>query len=88
MTNDRLETYLRERHEALRTLDMAWARRQAKAMGARNINDDELLAGMHKARYEVVDMPRELRHESAAWLRERGLGAMGGRPLLPEGKLP
>jgi len=42
---------------------------------------------MHKARYETTSIPRELRHASGAWLRERSYGRVCG-PLLPEGELP
>jgi hypothetical protein len=72
------------RNEALRTLDLVWARDCFPNASS----DDVLLAAMHKARYDCVGIEDALRHDSARWLRERGLGALGGRPLLPEGQLP
>ncbi len=78
-----LESYIRERNEALTTLDMEWARR----MLPNATSDYVRLIAVHKARYDCVSIAPKLRHESAEWLRERGLGAMH-RPLLPPRELP
>ena len=43
---------------------------------------------MHKARYDCTDLPVELRDASGDWLRAHGMGALGGRDLLPPGQLP
>jgi hypothetical protein len=79
-----MKRWLRERDVALITLDMEWAR---NAMG-RDICDAALLAGMHKARYNIPGLPDAVRHRSAEWLRERGLPDINGVPLLPPGQLP
>lgn len=74
------------RNRVLRDLDVE----EAKLMlgpAAERAGDEVILMSLHKGRYDCVDMPDELRHESAAWLRERGYsGAFG--PLLPPGELP
>jgi hypothetical protein len=76
--------WLQHRNEALRTLDMDWARRQLP--GA---SDDEVrLLSMHKARYELKQLEPEYRHASGAWLRERGYRRFDGTELLPDGELP
>lgn len=84
--------YILERNKALTDLDMRWARRMAVQGGKKGylggMTDEELLAGMHKARYHIPGIARELRLESAAFLRERGLGDLFGVALLPEGQLP
>lgn len=51
-------------------------------------DDDVLIAAMHKARYDTLGCTRESRLYSAAWLRGRGMTAVHGVPLLPEGELP
>jgi hypothetical protein len=78
-----IEAWKVARNTALRTLDLAWA--------SRRLDSDDtatLLAALHKARYECTELEDALRHESAAWLRERGLKGLGGLPLLPPGELP
>lgn len=77
-------TYKRLRDKAMKNLDV----KMAQKLSSRLISYDVALMGLHKARYEYTDMPRELRHESRHWLAERGYGRMSGRPLLPEGVLP
>jgi hypothetical protein len=73
-----------ERDAALANLDMDFARRLMP-----EASDDLVrLITMHKARYEVVNLPSKLRHESAQWLRDRGLSRFDGTPVLPEGELP
>ncbi|WP_140636937.1 hypothetical protein [Methylibium rhizosphaerae] len=79
--------FLDERLNALRTLDVAWARREAPgAPGASS--DDVRLVALHKARYRCREIEVALRHESAEWLRVRGCGDLFGEPLLPPGQLP
>jgi len=73
-----------ERAHALRTLDLAWARREAPGASS----DDVLLIALHKARYRCRGIEDDLRHESAEWLRAHGFGDMHGEPLLPRGELP
>lgn len=79
-----LAQYLVERNAALSTLDLEWARRTLPLAKS----DHVLLASMHKARYECIDIDAELRHESCRWLRAHALGRMGGLDLLPDGELP
>jgi hypothetical protein len=79
-----LDAAMAERDQALMTLDMEYARRFMPGASS----DFVRLAAMHKVRYEITTMPRELRHESGAWLREMGYGRQCGLDLLPEGQLP
>lgn len=74
---------LLERNRALRELDMAWARAQFPTA-----QDEVLLAGLHKARYECLHIHDALRQESREWLADNNMGRNGGRPLLPIGRLP
>lgn len=77
--------WVKERDEALRTLDLAWARQQHPEG-----KDEVLLIGMHKARYEAVNIAPELRQQSRVWLEERGYKRIAGmefpkdRSELPE----
>jgi len=72
-----------QRDDALRTLDLHWARHIDPSA-----SDEVLLLALHKARYLLVDFDPVLRHESAAWLRAGGHDQLHGFPLLPEGELP
>jgi len=74
-----------EQRAALVSLDIEWARRY----GPLYTRDDELLLiALHKARYASRELPPEVRHASAEWLRERGYCSIQGQPLLPPGYLP
>jgi len=79
---NKLEAFIAIRNKAFIELDLEFARRM---VGQRD--DLTLLMALHKARYDCTQIPDKYRHESAQWLRKRGLGAMF-RPLLPEGELP
>ena len=81
---DTFKELIDERNKALCELDMDYAR-QLMPLAS---NDFVRLIGMHKARYECTDIPRELRHESGNWLRERNLKAFKGKELMAEGILP
>ena len=65
-------------------LDMKWARSQCPD----NFDDEALLLGMHKIRYDKITLPDEARLISGEWLRERGYRRMMGNDLLPPGELP
>ena len=79
-----IEEEVAARDQALLALDFDFIRNQL----GRPASDEMCLLVAHKARYEAVRLPAEARHQSAAWLRERGYGRMAGTPLLPEGELP
>jgi hypothetical protein len=83
-TSADFQAWKEARNEALRTLDLDYARNQ---MG-RPASDEMLLLSLHKARYECTGIEPEYRHESARWLRERGYGRLTGTPLLDDGELP
>lgn len=77
---------LKERNKALSNMDLAWARKNV--LTEPQYSDAVLIIGMHKARYECVQIVAELRHISGAWLRENGYKRLYGLDLLPEGELP
>lgn len=77
------DEYIMERNEALSSLNLDWAR--SVIPGA---DSEALLCAMHKARYECSAIAKELRHESGAWLKDRGFKRLGGFELLDEGILP
>lgn len=77
-----LDNYLANRNAALTSLDLEWAKKQMP--GA---SETVLECAMHKARYECTAIDRQLRRDSAAWLRKNNFGGLTG-PLLPEGELP
>ena len=80
-----IEAFLAKRNEALRMLDLTYAREQCPDA----TNDEVLLMALHKARYECTAIEDEYRHLSGLWLRSRGYGRMiPGEPLLPPGELP
>jgi hypothetical protein len=68
---------LKDRHTALLTLDMDYAR----ALMPMASGDDVRLAAMHKARHASTDMPKRLREESAAYLKAEGMTGLNGLPL-------
>lgn len=72
-----------DRNRALAALDLAWGRRMFP--GAL---DADILVAMHKARYHSTDVPRELRHQSAQWLKDGGHTDALGEPIMAEGWLP
>ena len=78
-----LDAWLAERNEALRTLDLAWARKQQP-----KISEDALPIALHKARYECTAISDELRQQSRAWLEVRAYSRMGGIPFSADGTLP
>jgi hypothetical protein len=79
-----LKSLIADRNDALRTLDLDYARRMLPGASS----DFVRLMAMHKARYECCQIEQELRHASAAWLRSHGFNDMNGNPILPEGQLP
>lgn len=71
---------------ALKSLDVDWLRKQISV--SERPGDECLLLSLHKARYERPDMPKELRHESGKWLRDRGYHRLFNADVLDEGELP
>lgn len=80
MTDSAAE-YVEERDAALRTLDIAWAKKRAPY-----IREEAILIAMHKARYEATSIEDGLRLESRVWLEGQGYSRLGGLPF-PENKL-
>ena len=80
---EQIAEFVKERNAALSELDMTYLRR----MMPEATSDHVRLIAAHKARYECVGIDRNLRLESAKWLRSYGYEALNGA-LLPEGELP
>ena len=72
------------RNQALRTLDMEYARKTMPAASS----DEVRLMAMHKARYEVTSMEPDLRHASRVWLQDRGYARFYDLPWPTDGGLP
>lgn len=79
-----IKAYVRRRDEALRILDITWARSMLPSV----VSDEALLMALHKTRYNAPAIEEKLRLESGEWLRSRGFSDVGGMPLLPPGQLP
>ncbi len=82
--DDDLASCIAKAMKAMRTLDIALARRLMPYA----VNDFEILMVLHKARYESTAMDEVDRPCSAEWLRSHGYKRMSGEPLLPKGELP
>lgn len=83
-----VEEYVRRRNDILRSLDvLGYVGLMLEVEGAL-VKPDVALLVMHKARYEVFNMPPELRQESRKWLESRGYTRMYGLPWPAAGSLP
>ncbi len=74
-----LERWRLRRNLALAELDLEWARVATKG----HLTNDGLLAALHRARFDCVDIPEELRLESAAWLQAQGFKDTDNADVLP-----
>jgi hypothetical protein len=71
----------------VRDLDVTKGIAKYEADSGRKIDAEAVLVGMHKVRYLMKGMPRDLRQQSLDWLRDRGHKTMNGTKLpdqLPE----
>ncbi len=80
------------RLEAIRTLDLRWARELAAEecmwRGIPLPTDEVLLISLHKSRVVMFEMPEALRRESMAWLKARGYEPGAGLGWPADGSLP
>ena len=83
-----IDEYVKKRNEILRTMDVFGFVSLMLDVEGNYINPDVALLTMHKARYEVFSMPRELRNESREWLEKRGYSRMYGLAWPPAGVMP
>ena len=84
--NHGLVKYLSERDQILINLSVSGARENFPSL--KNAGKDLIMMSLHKARYEATSIPDRYRHESAGWLRARGLKRLTGDRLLKQGELP
>lgn len=77
-----------EQIRALNTLDVVWGIAQLPPHIRRFASTQQLLVGMHKARYEHSGCDAKLRHESRQWLEARGFRRIDGKPWPEPGMLP
>lgn len=77
------EKWIKERDEALRTLDISFARRDVP-----DASDEVLSTVIHMARYLCTSIEAALRLESGEYLRAHGITQIDGIELLPPGELP
>ncbi len=65
--------FVKERNEALLSLDRKKIERYCKKYGVTLPNNDEAFwLGVHKARCAIADLPLEERRKSVRWLHEHG----------------
>lgn len=88
MSDDSMESFVRQRNAALIRLDLKWLADFLVASGHQPSDMEAVLITAHKVRYNVPGLPDAVRHESAKWLRAHGYSDLHGLPLLPEGMLP
>lgn len=73
MSNREFSEFLKERDEALASLDLEKVRLYMARNGVPPVSDDaQLLLCVHKARTALKRLPLAMRQESKAWLTERG----------------
>ena len=66
-------SFVKERNEALLSLDRKRIERYAKKYGVTMPTDDEAFwRGVHKAICHITNIPFEVRQKSAEWLFEHG----------------
>ena len=71
--SDYLAQFVKERNEALLSLDRNKIERYAKKYGvALPSNDEAFWRGVHKAICNITNIPFEMRQRSADWLLEHG----------------
>lgn len=75
---------LQERDDALRTLDLDWARLQVPY----EVQDAVLLLSLHQSRVEVTAIEPDVRRESMQWLKDRGYTRWKGQAWPPNEELP
>lgn len=86
-----LEKLLLERNQALRSMDLDYARkivRESDWTPKTPVTDVFLTVMLHKSRYECKAIEDDLRILSGEWLRDRGCGRITGDVILPKGELP
>lgn len=74
-----VERWRQRRNLALAELDLEWARVATRG----HLTDVGLLAALHRARFDCIDMPEALRLESAAWLQAQGFKDTDNADILP-----
>ena len=79
------DDFVNDRDRQMKTLDVEAAKR---SLQLQDHEDAFVLLILHKARYMCTHMPKELRHESGAWLRAGNHRQYGGDPILPERQSP
>jgi hypothetical protein len=73
MTDEEIATLVKERNEALFSLDRAKIERYARKYGLKLPSSDEVFwLAVHKAICNIPSAPRELKRKSKKYLREHG----------------
>jgi hypothetical protein len=82
-----LAEYIAERNRVLTEMNIQAARElllEASAVEPSELpSDEEMVVTMHKTRYELPAIPKELREASGRWLQERGYSRLRGLPWPP-----
>lgn len=83
-----------ERLRIMREFDIEGFKRMVEGAAGRIARHGVLVVaeayeiGLHKARFECVQIEARLREESRQWLEERGLSRQRNLPWPPKGELP
>lgn len=81
---DDLAREIAARDAAFERGDLKWAAAQMPGSSSPKVVE----MAFHKARMECLNVSDEKRRESLAWLADRGLTDMGGRPVRHDDPLP
>lgn len=77
MPDDSFAQFIKDRNEALLSMDLEKVRAYVKKYGeSAPTNDEILLCAIHKARTAITTFPIEERKKSKQWLTERGYQSM------------
>ncbi len=78
---DEIAAFVRERNEALLSLDLAKINTVAKKFGGQELPDSEVgWAAIHKARTAIPEFPSDEKQKSKDWLAAHGFEHWDDRP--------
>ena len=80
MSDTDMSQFVKDRDDALRSLDLAKVRAYMEKYGSPMPSDDVLEISMHKARTASLGMTNDEREHSIKWLRDRGYSHFADRP--------
>lgn len=89
MTDPEIAEFVRERDEALLSLDLDVIKAYCRKWGAPEMKDDLVhWAGIHKARTAVTNFPADEKQKSKDWLAIHGFSHLDGSPQVIQRETP